>query len=298
VRAVWSFWSAPYAAHYRHAWHRPIDHLLSWVVSVQTARRHHSEAVLVTDTPGRQLLAERLGLPFTAVSTELDQLRDEDPAWWMLGKLVAYSRQTAPFVHIDSDVFLWNPLPARLIAAPLFAQNPEQHLASRDYRPGDIILAMAETGGSLPPEWEWGSSRGPVLDAVNCGILGGQDAAFVRHYAAAAVGIVLGQGNRAGWRRLPDRQQYNFVIEQFFLSACLGYHRGRPNSPYAGVRAEHLFQSWNEAFDPNHAARVGYTHLMGAKRHPAASRRLEQRVRRDWPDLYRRCERLQHAQPI
>src|SRR4051794_35780571 len=74
MRAVWSFWSAPYVSFYRRSWARPIDHLLSWVVSVQSVMRHHRDAVLVTDTPGRVLLVERLGLPFTEVSTELDRL--------------------------------------------------------------------------------------------------------------------------------------------------------------------------------------------------------------------------------
>ena len=298
MRAVWSFWSAPYAAHYRHAWVRPIDHLLSWVVSVQTARCHYAETVLVTDTPGRRFLVEQLGLPFTEVSTELDDLRGEDPDWWMLGKLVGYSLQTRPFVHIDSDVFLWRALPTHVASAPVFAQNPEQHLVGRDYRPADIEQALRSAGGYLPPEWEWGSSRGPVLQAENCGVLGGQDAGFLRHYARSAIELLLRPGHRTAWLRLPDKQQYNYLIEQFFLSACSGYHAGRPDSPYRGVRAAHLCPSWTEAFAPNQAARVGYTHLMAAKRHRAAGRRLEARVRRDWPDFYRRCERWQDALPL
>lgn len=297
MRAVWSFWSAPYVAHYRDAWVRPIDHLLSWVVSVQAARQHHAETVLVTDTPGRRWLVEQLGLPFDSVCTDLDALHDADPDWWMLGKLVAYSRQTAPFVHLDSDVYLWAALPARVAAAPVFTQNPEQHLAGRDYRPADVEQAMAATGGRLPPEWHWGSSRGPVLSAENCGLLGGQDADFLRHYAQAAIDLLLHPENRAGWQRLPEKRHHNFVVEQFFLAACIGYHRARPDSPWRGVRAEHLFPSWAEAFDPNHAARAGYTHLMAAKRHRAAGRKLEARVRRDWPDFFRRCERWHDTLP-
>lgn len=295
MRAVWSFWSIPYVAHYRDAWVRPIDHLLSWVVSVQTARQHYSDAVLITDTPGQTLLVEKLGLPFTSTSTVLDNLRGEDPVWWMLGKLVSYSLQAEPFVHIDSDVFLWNPLPTHVATAPVFTQNPEHHLAGRDYRPGDIAQAMDATAGRLPDEWEWGSSRGPVLQAENCGVLGGQAADFLRYYALSAIDVLLRPSNRAGWRRLSEKQQYNFVIEQFLLSACIGYHGDRPDSRYHGVKVEHVFPSWTEAFDPNYSARIGYTHLMGAKRHPAIGQRLETRVRRDWPDFHRRCERWQNA---
>lgn len=298
MRAVWSFWSAPFITHYSHAWVRPIDHLLSWVVSVQAARRHYDETMLVTDTAGQQLLVERLGLPFSAVSTKLNDLRGEDPDWWMLGKLIAYSMQTDPYIHIDSDVFLWNALPDPVTMAPVFAQNPEQHLSGRDYRPADITRAVRNARGQLPPEWEWGSSRGPMLQAENCGVLGGQDTSFLHHYAQSAIDLLLHPGNRPAWRSLPEKQQYNFVVEQFFLSACIYYHNARPGSPYHGVRIAHVFPSWAEAFDPNRAARVGYTHLMAAKRNHAAGRRLESRVRRDWPDFYRRCERWQDSLPV
>jgi len=66
-----------------------------------------------------------------------------------------------------------------------------------------------------------------------------------------------------------------------------------PTSPYRGVRIIHLFSSWEDAFDPNYAARVGFTHLVaGAKSHPAIGRRLEERVRREDPAYFRRCEKV------
>jgi len=296
MRAVWSFWSAPYAAHYRHAWARPVDHLLAWAVSVQAAARHYPDTMLVTDAPGRVLLVDRLGLPFTSVSTELDRLAGKDPDWWMMGKLVAYEIQTGPFVHVDSDVFLWKQLPAHVIEAPVLTQNPEGHMTG-GYRPDEIESALGGTGGCLPVEWEWARSLGPVLPGENCGIVGGQDAGFLRHYARQALAVIERPENRAGWSRLAGKQPYTYVVEQFLLSACIGYHAARADSPYRGVRVAHLFPSWAEAFDANHAARAGYTHLMGAKGHRAAGQRLADRVRRDWPDLFRRCERWADTQP-
>ena len=295
-RAVWSFWSAPYVAHYRYAWARPLDHLLSWVVSVQTAIRHYPDAVLVTDSPGRKLLVDRLELPFTEISTELDRLHGCDPDWWMLGKLVAYGLQRDPFVHLDSDVFLWRPLPAHLTAAPVLTQNPEGRTTD-GYRPEEIETAMAETGGVLPAEWQWARSLGPPLPAENCGIVGGRDVAFLRYYARTALDIVERPENRSGWRKLHGKRHYTYVVEQFLLSACIGYHALRPDSPYRGVRVAHLFPSWAEAFDANHAARLGYTHLMGGKGHGAAGAILAGRVRRDWPAYYRRCERCAELLP-
>jgi hypothetical protein len=296
MKAVWSFWSAPYAAHYRHAWARPVDHLLSWVISVQAASRHYPDTLLITDSPGRRLLVDQLGLPFAGVSTELDRLAGQDRGWWMLGKLVAYSLQTAPFVHIDSDVFLWKPLPAYLGAAPVLTQNPEYHQKSQ-YGIEEIDAAVRAGDGRLPAEWEWACSLDHVVRVENCGILGGQDAAFLRHYALAALALVGGERNEAALRRLAVGFWHNCAVEQFLLAACIGFHGRWPDSPYRDVRVAHLFPSWTEANDPNYSARVGYTHLMGGKRIPEAGQRLADRVRRDWPDFYRRCELLADVLP-
>ena len=299
MRAVWSFWSEPFRAHYAGVWGTPLNHALAWVASVLSAARHYPDTMLVTDTFGAKLLVDRLALPFVEVSTELDRLRRHDPGWWMLGKLVAYAMQDRPFVHIDSDAFLWKALPARLETAPVLAQHPEHYgPEQRIYCPQDVEEAFADTGGIVPVEWQWARSRGPALSAENCGILGGRDIAFLRHYAQTALALVERPENAAGWARHPEKWRFTYVVEQFLLSACLGFHRFDPGSPYRGVRCEYLFCSWDEARNPNQAAKLGYTHLMAySKRAPDIMRRLADRVRRDWPEYYRRCIRYSQASP-
>ena len=102
--------------------------------------------------PAKTLLVDQLGLPFSEVSTELERLRDVDPGWWAtLGKLVAYSIQDRPFVHLDSDVFLWKGLPHHLLNSPVFTQNPEGfHHHDPHYRPQDIEWAFGEEALKLP----------------------------------------------------------------------------------------------------------------------------------------------------
>jgi hypothetical protein len=291
-RAVWSFWSAPFDAHYRTTWASPSDHLLAWVVSVQTASAHYPDTVLVTDTPGRRLLVEALGLRFGTVTTELDRLVADDPAFWTLGKLTAYHIQDRPFVHIDSDVFLWRRLPPALEQARVLTQNPEPR-GNPFYDPAAVEFAFAATGTPLPVEWLWARGSWPRSRAENCGILGGTDIDFLRHYAATALSLAR---HPAPWRSLPDRIRHNVLIEQFLLSACIGYHTGNPDSPHRGVWARHLFPTWHDALDRSEAARAGFTHLIaGAKRSPEAIRRLSDRVRRDWPEYFRRCEGLDAA---
>ena len=291
MRVVWSFWSKPHDAGRGWRWREPVHHLLAWGLSVRLARSHYSQTALITDTPGRELLVDRLGLEFTHVSTELDRLQDADPAFWALGKLVAYSLQDEPFVHLDADVFLWRPLPDRLMSAPVLAQHLDVFHSAEAIGPGMIEDAFGRAGLSLPAEWEWARSvDGPWIREANCGILGGTNRGFLRHYADLAIDLVLNPQHAAAWAAIPDRDGLSTAIEQFFLFACMMFHRFNPASPYRGVNVRYLFPSAADAYGGDQAARVGYTHLLGpAKQNEYVTTRLAQRVRADDPDFYQRC---------
>jgi hypothetical protein len=294
MRAVWSFWSKPFLASKGWAWREPQHHLLAWGLSLMLARRHFAETQLVTDTPGRAMLADELGLRFDQVSTELDCLGDVDPGWWALGKLMAYSLQDRPFVHLDADVFLWKALPASLSCSPVFAQCPERHPFENEWwcGPRDVERLFDRHNLSLPVEWRWASSRNSLaFRADNCGILGGNRVEFIRHYAQTALRTVSDPANGPAWAEAPDKSGFNTIIEQYLLAACVDYHRINPRSPYRGVGIRYLFSSWSEAHSPQAAARAGYTHLLGgyAKASRKVMERLERRVAELDPELALRC---------
>jgi hypothetical protein len=290
MRAVWSFWSTPYHAHYHRVWHSERHHLLSWVLSVGEACRHYPDTWLVTDSAGARLLVDRLALPFRHVDLRLDRLHAScDEEWWVLGKLTAYAAQTAPFLHLDNDVVLWRPLPTAVTDAPVFAQNPEIfYLEDQSlYRLEPFVNGIARFGGWLPPEWSWYvEQRG--TRALCCGIFGGHNLDFIRHYADRAIEIIRHPSNQAVWPTLGVRD--NILVEQYFLAACLEYHRHSAASPHRGLEAAYLFQSSADAFDPPCATKVGYTHLIGdAKNDRYIAKRLEMRVQCDYPDYYEKC---------
>src|SRR5215471_2704291 len=159
MRALWSFWSRPFVQRTGRTWHSQLHHLLAWGLSLTCARRHYPDTMLVTDFAGKKLLVDSLGLEFGTVSTELEYLRDADPDWWALGKLMAYSIQDRPFVHIDTDVFLWKPLAPEAAEAPVLAQCPEYFHRNADRGIREVGDAFAACGSPLPVEWEWAASR-------------------------------------------------------------------------------------------------------------------------------------------
>jgi hypothetical protein len=291
MRAVWSFWSKPFRAQKGRSWLSPLHHFLAWGLSVRLARKHFPETMLVTDTPGKALLVDSLGLSFTHVSTELDNLRHVDSGWWALGKLVAYRMQQQPFIHLDTDVFLWKPLPPGMIAASVFAQCREEHLVHGHH---EVERAFSEQNIALPSEWEWSRSRSVhSYREANCGILGGNRVDFIQYYSGLAIDLIVNPNHAAAWQTIPHHDGHNMFVEQFLLDACFDFHRSHPQSPYRGIHMRYLFPTNTEAFDRVSAARAGYTHLLGdSKRHPHVARRLEERTQQEDPHFYRHCLQL------
>jgi hypothetical protein len=291
MRAVWSFWSKPWRACSGQPWLSERHHLLAWLLSFETARTFYPLTTLVTDDEGARLLVDGLRLEFESVSTGLNRLSNHDPALWMLGKLYAYQAQVEPFVHLDTDVFLWKRLPAHIETASVFAQCPESFVIGQSYyyKPDEVRHALTKkTPGWIPAEWEWSLSFGSPQPAACCGVLGGRHVDFIRYYAEEAIRLVEDPRNHAGWASL-GWAAHNMLIEQYHLAACVGYHRNRPGSPFRDVEIRHLFDSWGEALNPNIAAKTGFTHLLAAaKRDIRLMDRLERRVKHDFPERYAR----------
>jgi len=294
MRAVWSFWSKPFRANFSF-WKSELHHLFSWVVSVETARKHYPKNSLFTDDDGARMLVDGLGLPFESVSTRLNDLHEHDPSWWAFGKVYSQSLQEEPYVHLDSDVYLWSPLPERLVRADVIGQNPEAFSAADlHYRPDLMQQTIRSVKGWVPIEMSEYVPRNGVPRAVCCGIVGGCHVEFLRHYAGQAIRLLEHPSNRPAWPLLRKTLSLNVfgslnvIFEQHLLMACLDYHRTREESAYSGIQVEFLFRDFTDA--RRRAPEMGFTHLLGmVKQEQNVLDRLENRVRNDYPTLYERC---------
>lgn len=291
MRAVWSFWNVPHRERGGWAWPSELHHALAWSLSLRTASRHYPDTWLYTDDAGADYLVEQLGLHFRHVSTELNALAGKDPGWWALGKVYTYRAQAEPFVHIDSDVFLWLPLPTRLESAQVLAQNPEPISPGASfYQPERIESALGRCGGRLPEEWIWYRKQPGGLYGACCGIYGGCNIAFIHHVAGLAITFLEDRRCRKAMASLEDKPRLMVVLEQFLPAACIEYHRQHENSPFGGVSIAYLLDGVAELFDAGQAARTGFTHLLGdVKKIPAAARLLQDQLYREDPRQYRRC---------
>jgi hypothetical protein len=294
LRAVWSFWSKPYLAGQGHEWLSEFHHGLSWALSLQEAGRHYPDTWLFTDDDGARLLIDTLQLPFAHVRTDLNDLANYDPRMWNLGKLHTYRLQDEPFVHLDTDAFLWLPLPKTMTSAAVFAQNPVPLILGKSgYKPEVMARIFAGVCGWLPEEWGW--YRSP-LNGLHCeasGLIGGNRTEFFRYVYDHAFSVLDHPGNQAALGKVADKMRLMVLLEEYLPAACIETHRTRRDSPFYGMDRAYLFDSLADAVNPEHAVRVGYTHLVGSqKRNPAVMRLLETRILRDNPAQYEHFERF------
>jgi hypothetical protein len=256
---------------------------------VELARKHYHETSLVTDDLGAELLVDRVGLHFDSVSLSLNALGRTNPDWWAIGKLHAYAEQLEQFVHIDNDVFLWEPLDPRLNDSGIFSQHPEvTPCGASYYRPESIESDLRALGGWMPDEFIEYLPIDGMLIAANCGILGGRNTAFIRHYANQAITLITHRKNQEVWRQRSGIDQDMVTIEQLMAAACVSYHQGRKGSAYSDISMDYLFASYEDALLD--ADKVGYTHLIaGSKRNPHLCECVDHTVKARFPQLYERA---------
>jgi hypothetical protein len=295
MKAVWSLWTKPLTLGHS-AWPTEQHHLMAWVASVAIAKRHFSKIALVTDRVGADLLVEKLGLAFDEVIVELDALNHYEPQWWGLAKVWAYRIQTEPFIHIDSDVFLWQPLPDRMVSAPLLAQNPDYFTwldPTTWYEPEAFEVPIYAVDGWLPQEWIWQRTQRLTQKGFCCGIFGGNAVDFIQYYADLAMRLVNHPANQPAWPLLKPDLLPGLLFEEYLLGCCTEYHTYHPTSPFSDLTVQCLFSSLEEAFQPGEANQVGYTHLIsGAKKNPVYMKRLETWVQKHCPEKYEQIQKI------
>src|SRR5579871_6801168 len=99
-------------------------HWMSWALSALQAKKIFGEVELITTWAGKEMLSGILELPYTSISTALDELPADYPeGLWSMAKLYSYQLQREPFLHLDGDVIFWEKPPKEWLQRPLLCQN-------------------------------------------------------------------------------------------------------------------------------------------------------------------------------
>ena len=291
MKIVQSYWSKPqeknvhrdHESRFRGGWLDKKFHYMSWVFSCLQLCRFYDRVELVTDAPGKELLVDRLGLPYTKVTVALEKIDHYDADLWALGKLYAYSIQDEPFLHVDGDVFIWKEFPQRLMESPLIAQHLEKEYDF--YR--SLMTKVIKHVPSLPVAIRSYLASGAPLCAYNMGIAGGHDVEFMRRYSREAMSFV--DGNKTEVKNLPVGQ-FNTIYEQL-LFFCLLHEQEKAIGLFSYTVGEDKVDEELKGFHNFRRAPAGVDliHLYGnCKKEDRYCEELEQKLKKVYPGYYER----------
>jgi hypothetical protein len=281
MKIVQSYWSAParekdnqdLGARPIGGWPAAKYNLISWALSCLKLREFYTRVELVTDIDGRKLLVDELKLPYSAVSTDLENLKYDSGKLWSLGKIYSYSIQKEPFIHVDGDVFIWDSFPRRIEQAPLIAQHRE-----RNFKIYKSVLADFVSRAQFVPELFSIDNT----DSINAGIVGGNDFQFFANFFETVREIVL--KNRTF---LSDYSQgnINLILEQYYLYQ-IGQSKGKHFEYYFEQMPEDYSGCLNFNLVPHFQ---NFIHVIGhAKKDKLACLQMEQLLRYEFPVHYKR----------
>ena len=284
MKVIQSFWSKPLQEtssghiHLRAkgGWLSEELFYVSALLSCLQIKKLYGEVHLFTDSPGKQLLVDELGIPYSTVSTELDQINHLNEGLWAMGKVLCYSLQKSPFLHIDQDFFAFTHFPANIMEAELVVQNFDKDAV---YYANVCRVARANTK-RLPAFMQSYLDQSGNLNGVfgcNAGIIGGNDYRFFQDYAHQVYDMV----NHADFDfNTPDFGLINIFLEQSTFYALALKHQKRITP---------LFEQMDEEFEAllrfEHLPESGFIHTVGkSKKNILTNEQVYLQLATDFPD--------------
>ena len=226
LKIVQSFWSAPTLAksgskkseeiveileRKTGGWLDKKYNYISWALSCLTFRKHYSEVELITDNRGKQLLIDRLGLPYTNVIVSLDKLNHQHLGLWATAKLHAYKVQKKPFIHADSDIFIWERFSDEIETASLVSQNQEVNFEGYNIIWKQVLNHCKYIPSYLVQDY----SKDNIVRACNAGIFGGSDIDFLHAFVNEAQLFI--SNNESVFSKI-DVGHFGLIYEQYLFS--------------------------------------------------------------------------------
>ena len=286
MKVVQTFWTCNRSLlEHNFWWKDPQCHLMSWALSCLSLRENYDEVVLYTDSNGYKVFGELLQLPYTDIVVQYDNLQCPEPHW-AYAKLLTYSLQKEPFIHVDGDVYLPRRLDASIESAGLIAQNRE--ISDKHYRgiADDILRRNLKMPAFLKAAIERES-----IPSYNAGVLGGNDLDFIQEYCQTA--FRLFEENRLNESDCPNITINNNIFSEQMLFAALAEERGKTVTTVVDHSVRDDGYSYQEFCDLYKYDRAKLLHIIGGhKRNPRFSELLKKTLLDRYPEYYRRIVEL------
>ncbi|HEY5464820.1 MAG TPA: DUF6734 family protein [Hanamia sp.] len=281
MKIIQSCWSCNHRdfLKFKAGWIAPEYHLMSWALSCLQLKRYYG-VVLYSDCVSAHMLIDELGLPYDKVECNLDYLNSYHPHLWALPKIYTYSKQEEPFLHIDGDVYIWEPFKELLLNSSLITQNME--VATKCYE--EIFLDIERNLKYFPQAILKERVAGQKIYGYNAGIFGGSDIDFFRRYTYESFKFI--NKNIYYFSKIAV-SDFNVFFEQYLFYCLAKQENKNVKVLFSEIIKDNQYKGFGDFIDTPYLKK--YLHLIGTyKRSQQICNQLADRLREDYPEYYYR----------
>ncbi len=267
-------------------WLHPEYNIMSWALSCLCLKEFYDNVVLYTDSEACRILIDKLHLPYTEVFVKYDDFACL-PQHWAYAKVMTYSLQAEPFLHIDGDVFLPRVLDEKINNSELVAQNREtgtgyykcmaEKLLCRNSLFFQPYLYKALLADSIP--------------SYNAGIFGGNDLSFIHHYCEEVFRF-FNENKLNIHGSMNENLNCNVIFEQV-LFAALADIEGRGVKTVIDDHINDVGYTFDDFCDLHKFSSRSLFHIIGGhKQNRNICLMLERTLLERYPEIYKRIIKL------
>ncbi len=290
MKIIQTYWSKPINdqnskkdvfGRFAGGWLSEKHHYISWALSCLKLKQFYDDVELYTDTKGKEILIDKLKLPYSKVHVCLDHFDYLPSSLWAIPKMYTYSLQDEPFLHVDGDVYIWEPFPVLFSDAYLIAQHFEDNY--HFYIDAlDFVFAYAK---QIPPSIKKFDWRTKGIQSVNAGILGGKDIGFIKEYCRQAFAFLR---RNEGIIHNENASKINFVIEQYLF-----FRLAKSRKTEINFLLTSLSQDYSDLMQFHYIPyKQTFIHLVGSgKQNANACKMISFHLQSEFPSFYKRVSR-------
>lgn len=278
MKFIQTLWNETTITNIKAGWYSPEYHLMSWALSCLQLRSFYESVELYVDAHNAKLFVDELCLPYTKINIIGDDFRLPEKRLWALPKLYTYSRQTEPFLHVDGDVFIFEAFDEKLLQSALIAQNAEVASAYYTNMQKQLTSNLEYFPDCVRKDF---CSHFPIT-AVNAGILGGNDLAFIKKYCKLAFSYI--ERNKLVLANI-NAGIFNVFFEQHLFYSLAAKEDKEICFLIDEIIDDNNYVGFGNFHDVPH--KKTYLHLLGGyKRSALVCNQLAFRLREKYPEYY------------
>lgn len=293
MKIIQSFWTKPFLqsadflqdSRLNGGWPARKYNYFSWALSCLQLSKFYDEVELVTDDLGKFILIDKLQLPYTSITVRLNEIDKYDATLWALGKVYAYSLQETPFLHVDSDIFIWKKFDDRVSKAALMAQNQECYSPEYAITFNDICKKFP-----YMPKYLKKLQGSKYISCSNAGMIGGNDVDFFKTYTREIFNFIDENNESIKTNIKQINSSYlNVIYEQVIYDHLARKNKKKITYYFPEHKEVPKYLGFFHAADAN----SGIVHCLGTyKRNRLVYKLMEIKLKTLYPEYYHRIVNL------